>query len=76
MLKRLLSLEPCNMHMALTKGKTCTWTASGQQNLTQRYDFEKELDNHQLGYVTFYIRIMGKIITGKSSKESSNVLVQ
>ena len=63
------------MHMALTKGKTCTWTVNGQQNLTQRYDFEKELDNHQLGYVTFYSN-NGEIITGKSSKESSNVLVQ
>ena len=41
------------MHMALTKGKTCTWTVNGQQNLTQRYDFEKELDNHQLGDFLF-----------------------
>ena len=59
MLKRLLSLEPCNMHMALTKGKTCTWTVNGQQNLTQRYDFEKDIDHHQLGSATFSSNIGG-----------------
>ena len=69
MLKRLLSLEPCNMHMALNKEKTCTWTANRQQYLTQRYD---PIENRHLVSVT-YLQI---ILTGNSSKESCNILVQ